>query len=125
MTDTPEGQPQPLQISSVLGTFLQQMPVPIDIASHASCFQLVPFEEDDGTKSVAIALGFTSGNGLEIYWFRESELRAFIGNAMQIHQIMLSELNKLHPLQTANAQDLQKVIANKNMVDGKLILGGR
>jgi hypothetical protein len=124
-TEVEEGTPQPLQISAVLGTFLQQMPIPIDIASHASCFQLVPFTEDDGKKSFAVALGFTMGNGLEIFWFRESELRAFIGNAMNAHQSMLKELNTMNPLIVASQDQMQQAIQQKNMVDGKLILGGR
>jgi hypothetical protein len=126
MTDTSEQQtPQPLQISSVLGTFLQQMPIPIDMAPHASCFQMVPFEEDDGTKSMAVCLGFTVGNGIEMYWFRENELRAFIGNAMQIHQALLGQLDKKHPLMVANQEQMKQAINQKNIVDGRLVLGGK
>jgi hypothetical protein len=117
--------PQPLQISHVLGTFLQQMPIPIDIAGHASCFQLVPYKEDDGTDSVAVALATSKGNDISIIWFREPEMRQFVNNAMQAHQAMLKELKAKNPLLVASENDMRQAIARKNFVDGKLVLGGK
>lgn len=125
MTETSQEEAVPLQISAVLGTFLQKIPIPVDMVGNGYCFQLVPYEEDDGEKSFVIALGITDGNGLQIYWFKDHGIRAFIGAAMQAHQGLLGEVDKLHPIQIANAATLQQTLQQKNFADGKLVLGGK
>ena len=121
----PEEENLKLDISPVLGTFLAQMPIPVDLVPHSSCYQLVPFEEDDGTKSIAVALAFSTGNNIQIVWFREADFRQFIQNSMMVHQEMLKQLAVANPLIVANQGQMQQVIQQKNMVDGKLILGGK
>ena len=110
-----------LEISQVLGNILQLMKIPVDMAPHAMCMQVVPYEDEDGKKSVTSVLALTKGNDLNLYWYGADELGKFINNAIACHQAMLAQQQALNPLIVANPSQMQQATAMKDKLDREVI----
>jgi hypothetical protein len=113
-----------IEISHVLSTVLQGMQIPVEFAGHASGWQIIPITEDDGSKSLAVVLSLTRGNGLDLYWFRAKDLEVFIQQAIMTHQQQLRGIQNLNPLMVANKSQMQQAIGQHEAAH-RLIVPGR
>lgn len=113
-----------LQISPVISTVLQGMPIPVSIAGHAAGWQVVPITEDDGSKNFAAVLALSQGNGFQLYWFRDQDMQRFINNAIMVHREQLRLLDQANPLMVANKTQMDQAIAGQQAAQ-RLIVPGR
>lgn len=120
MSDQNEEQVAHLDISPVLGVILSNMKIPVLPEGHAATWQLVPIEGEDGKKDVAAALAFTTGNGIDIYWFGLNDLQMFVGQVNQVLQTMVVESQKLNPLIVANQSQMQQILSSKENMDRQI-----
>lgn len=109
-----------LDISPILGQILSMMPVPVSPQGHGATWQLAPWEDEAGKKSVTAVLGLTRGNGLEIYWFNLDDMTQFVQQSQNVLNVMMVETQKLNPLLIATPEQMQQAVNNKNHLDRKI-----